>query len=437
MAVSRTRVDDLETSLTATAGMTGDVGSLDAVAFLLDKISPNSTAEMNKIKADMPASTAGQLNDSIKGAIDAALCSSLQVSVKAALDVSKAKNRFFLYEIDLAALDGNGSAALQSALTGDFTAITRPGATLAGVRVLDSALSNTSTVTHSLALHLLGIFNWGSTSTFVENSKVDYTKDTHEIVLSDQTVQVATNSLNGEKLRELVVKGITLTLPASANTPAATTPIRMVYFDRQAAINPSTFLQFANVLQATGAPAAAGAKALLGQTLKQYGTSSLYLGLNLVPAQCHQLFVDNTGKPYDWTAYVQYACSAEAVILAGDGSNADRLRLFTAGVDFWKALENAGAAPNVIRLLAAQGIRQNSVVDVLSILWWSQAMGDYARALVRGEPLVGVGQAVAKDSDLGFNEPWLVLAAWTMLGKPAIDIRFTSSLLKQAAGAAH
>jgi len=314
--------------------------------------------------------------------------------------------------------------------------ITRPGAVLAGIRELDSALSVTSKVTHSLALHLLGIFNWGGTSTFIEKSKIDYTKDTHEIVLSDETIDVASNSLTAEKLREIVIKGITLTLPASANTPEATNPLNLVFFDREAATSPSTMRQFGNVLKAISAPTATSANSLLDQTLKQYGTSALYLGLNLTPGQCRQLFIDSAGKPYGWTTYVQFACGAEGVILDGDGDNADRLRLFQAGLDFWKELENAGAAPNVVRLLATQGIRQNAVVDVITILWWSSAMGEYAEALSMNQPLANAGKAVVKEGTMGFNEPWLVLAAWAMLGKPAMESRFTSSLLKPAVGAA-
>ncbi|HLM98341.1 MAG TPA: hypothetical protein VK335_03615 [Bryobacteraceae bacterium] len=436
LAVSRTRTDDFETSLTVSAGVTANVGSLDALAFLLDKISPNSTAELAKIKADMTALQAQQLNDAVKGAINAALSNSVQISLKAALDASESKNRVFLYEIALTALDANSTTALQSALRGDFTMITRPGAVLAGIRELDSALSVTSKVTHSLALHLLGIFNWGGTSTFIEKSKIDYTKDTHEIVLSDETIDVASNSLTAEKLREIVIKGITLTLPASANTPEATNPLNLVFFDREAATSPSTMRQFGNVLKAISAPTATSANSLLDQTLKQYGTSALYLGLNLTPGQCRQLFIDSAGKPYGWTTYVQFACGAEGVILDGDGDNADRLRLFQAGLDFWKELENAGAAPNVVRLLATQGIRQNAVVDVITILWWSSAMGEYAEALSMNQPLANAGKAVVKEGTMGFNEPWLVLAAWAMLGKPAMESRFTSSLLKPAVGAA-
>ena len=96
--------------------------------------------------------------------------------------------------------------------------ITKPGAVLAGLREIDSALTVASSVTHSLALHLLGIFNWEDTNTFIEKSVVDFTKDTHEIVLSDETIKIVTNNLRAEKLREVLVKGITLTLPASANT---------------------------------------------------------------------------------------------------------------------------------------------------------------------------------------------------------------------------
>src|ERR1017187_1217603 len=216
LSVSLARTDDFETSLTVSAGVAAKIGSQDALAFLLDLISPNSNAELKKVQADMPAGQAQQLSGDIKSAIDAALCSSLAATLKPALDDSQCNRRVFLYEIDLTALNGDGTAALQAALTGDFTTITGPK-TLAGIRELDSALTVTSSFKHSLTLHLLGIFNWGRTNAFVEKSKVDYTKDTHEIVLSDETIQVVSNNLDSEKLREVVLKGITLTLPASAN----------------------------------------------------------------------------------------------------------------------------------------------------------------------------------------------------------------------------
>jgi hypothetical protein len=93
-------------------------------------------------------------------------------------------------------------------------------------------------------------------------------------------------------------------------------------------------------------------------------------------------------------------------------------------------LKDAGAASNQTRLLADQGIRPNAIVDVTTVIWWSSAMETYAKALVAGQSIEKAGKGVVKTGTLGFNEPWLVLAAWNMLGKPAIDSQFTSSLLR-------
>jgi hypothetical protein len=62
-------------------------------------------------------------------------------------------------------------------------------------------------------------------------------------------------------------------------------------------------------------------------------------------------------------------------------------------------------------------------------------MANYAKALVAGKPLAGFGKEVVKDATLGFDEPWLVLAVWNMLGQPAVDTRFTSPMLERAAAA--
>jgi hypothetical protein len=436
LSVSLTKTDDFETSLQVSSGVSARVGSKDALEFLLGKISPDSDAELKKMQADLPAGKLQQLSSDIKSAIDATLCSSLQVSLKAALDDSHSNNRVFLYEVDLNSLSVESTAALESALTGDFTQITRPNAALAGIRELDSALTVTSKTRHSLALHLLGIYNWGSTSEFVEKSKIDYTRDTHELVLSDERIEVMANNLDTEKLRHVLVNGITLTLAVSANTRQSATPISVVFFNSNAGTNRPTMRQFVNVLNATAAPGADGATSLLNRNLKNYGEASLFLGLNLTPRQCQQLFIDGNGQAYDWTEYAAAVCRAQETILAGDTDHADRLKLYGLGIELWKDLKDAGAPANQTRLLAAQGIRGTVSTDVISLIWWSDAMANYAKALVAGKPLAGFGKEVVKDATLGFDEPWLVLAVWNMLGQPAVDTRFTSPLLERAAASA-
>lgn len=429
LSVSLTRTDDFETSLTVTAGLSAEVGNTDALAFLLDKISPNSATEMEKIAKDLPPAKAEQLSGDVRRALNAAVSNSLQASLKSAIDSSRSKDRLFLYEIDLAALADSGRAALASALRGDFTALT--GSQLAGVRELDSALTDASTVTHSLAVHLLGIFNYGDTNTFIESSVIDFTKDTHEIVLSDERIQVMTNSLKSEKVREVVLKGMTLTLPASATTPEAATPINLVFYNREAAASASKRRQFINVLRLAGSREASAASGLAN-----FGVCSLYLGLDLTPPQCRQLFIDDAGRPHEWTFFVSKVCEAQQAILADDSDSAARLKLFNAGMDVWTRLADAGSQPNTMAVLKSVGISDMEVPDAFTTLWWAEAMGDYAKAVASGASLERVGRGVVAQSSTGFNEPWLLIAAWSILGRPQqIKTMFTSSLLKPAMSA--
>lgn len=433
LAVSLTRTDDFETSLTVSAGVSANIGSQDALAFLLDKINPNSAAEADSIAAQMK--DAAQFKSDIKSAIDKALSASLGASLKAALETSQARNRAFVYEIDLDELDSVSKPALQAALTGDFTAITKTGAQLKGIKAIDSALTVTSTDTHTLALHFLGIFNAFSINQFVAKSKIDFTSDTHEIVLSDETLQVVDNNLDAEKLRQLVLKDITLTLPASANTKDVDTPITLAFMDREASTSPAEMRQFVNVLKTVGAPSGAAAEALLSQRLRQYGVCALFLGLNLSPAQCRQLFIDANEKAYDWTHYLKAMCATENVIyfgLAEDPENAYHLKLFNADQGTWDQLQDAGTRPSMVPILKGLGMSETeatfAVTDAFTAVWWSQAMAAYSTALAKGQSLEAVGKKIVQDANIGYNEPWMILTTWNLAGQPQMTTDFTPSL---------
>jgi hypothetical protein len=440
LAVNLLKTDDLETSLTVSAGVGADIGSQDALAFLLDRINPNAAAEADAIAAKMK--DAAQFKASIKSAIQTSLSASLAVSLKAALEHKGHRNRAFVYEIDLKGLDEAGKTALQTALRGDFTAITRTGAQFKGIKALDSALTLAATDEYTFALHFLGIFNAASVEEFVAKSKIDFTKDTHEIVLSDETLQVVDNNLDAEKLRKLVLKDITLTLPASANTPSAKKPITVAFLDREASTSPSQMRRFVNALEAVGAPNAAAAQSLLNQKLHDYGICSLFLCLNLNPAQCKQLFLDSSGEAHDFMYYIDAMSAVEKTIYAGlaeDPENAYHLKLFDADHDTWKALQDAGDVPNMKPILEELGMSdvevQLAATDAFTAIWWSEAMADYAKALTKKDSLVSVGKELVKDSNLGYNEPWMILTTWSLAGKPTITSNFISSLPQPALGA--
>ena len=436
LSVNLTKTDDFETSLTVSAGATAKIGNQDALAFLLDKINPNSAAEADAIAGQM--ANAAQFKSDIKLAIDTALSAALAASLKVSLDNGTAKNRLFVYEINTGLLDDISKPALQSALTGDFTAITGAGAELPGITLLDSALTVTATHTHTLALHFLGIFNAASINKFVAESKIDITSDTHEIVLSDESIDVIDNNLDAEKLRKLVLKDITLTLPASANTKDVATPITLAYIDREGSTSRSKMQQFVNVLNYLHAPGTAAAQALLGRDQDHFGVCLLSLALSLAPLQCRKLFVGPNGA-YDWKVYAAAYCRAEKVILAGDPDSAERSLLFNADPETWGDLHEAGAVPNIVRILVDLGMSQTqanlSVTDVITAVWWADAMAAYAKALANSKPLEATGKQVVKNWTIGYSEPWMVLASWNLTGEPTINAELVTSLPKPALGA--
>ncbi len=436
LSVSLTNTEDLETSLTVSAGAAAKIGTQDALAFLLDKINPSSAAEADAIAAQL--ADAAQYKSDIKAAIDASLLTALAASLKAALEQSTSQNRMFVYAIDMGALDDASKAAVQSALRGDFTALTATGASLNGVTMLDSALTVTATHTHTMALHFLGIFNAASVDKFVVKSRFDFTADTHEIVLCDESIGTLDDNLTADKLRKLVLKSMTLTLPASANTKDAATPITIAFIDREASAGRGNLRQFANVLRYTGTPNAAAEQALLGKQ-DHFGTCLLSLALSLDPSQCRKLFSGPDGV-YDWRTYTAAFCKAQKMILAGDPDSEERSRLFVADQDDWNDLHEAGAAGNIKQILTSLGMSdtqaQFSVTDVITAVWWSDAMAAYATAMKKGQSLVPEGKEVVKDANLGFNEPWMVLAAWELTGRPAIKAEFVTALPQPAAAAA-
>jgi hypothetical protein len=439
LAVSLNNTDDFETSLTMSSGITAQIGNQDALAFLLGLINPDSAAQADAIAVQMK--DAAKFKADIKSAIDQALSTSLGASLKAALDVSKVPNRAFLYEIDLNKLDADSEPALEAALTGDFTGITKAGPPLNGIKELHSALTVTKDFTSTFAVHLLGIFNAASINEFVVKSKIDFTNNTQELVLSDESLQIVENNLAAEKLRKLVLKDITLTLPASANTKDADTPITLAYLDREGSTSPVKFRQFANVLHLIGAPEAAAAASLLDRALDDYGTCSIFLGLNLNPDQCRQLFIDANGKPFGWMHYNSAMCNIEKEIYAGldrDPENSYHLKLFRASPATWQALRNAGADENKIPILQNLGMSDAearlATTDVTTAIWWSTAMANYADALLKSASLKAMGEEVVQDSNAGYTEPWMILTAWSLVSRPTIKSDFSCSL--QAASAA-
>ena len=152
------------------------------------------------------------------------------------------------------------------------------------------------------------------------------------------------------------------------------------------------------------------------------------LALSLDPAHCLKLFTGSNGAN-EWNVYVDAFCKAEKVILAGDPDSAGRLLVFNANQATWNDLHAAGAASNIQLILRnslglSQVQAELATADVVTAVWWADAMAAYSKALAQGQSLEAAGRQVVRDSNLGFNAPWMLLAIWDLTGAPAVQAEF-------------
>jgi len=434
LVVSLTKTDDFETSIQVSTGITANIGKKDALEFLLSKISLNSENEVDKLKQEMPDGEARDLSAQIKSVIDGAVSSSLKAALIEAFEDTEKTNVLFVYEVDLAAAAGDASSsdALKGALTGDFTKITATGVSLPGIKTLDSVHTLTSAKTHTITVHLLGIFNFSDVGTFTRNARSGINKDTGEIVLTSEDIEVTDNNLNADKLRKVLLKSAAVTAAAAANTvTGADFRFKFVFFLRKANPDRSEMQQFANILSLANANKdGAAAQNLLTGGAQRFGDTGLYLSMDLDSGTSKALFLDN-GQPRNEGLYIRLARGVMASILNGDAASEKRRSLFTSSLEFWNELKEAGAAANVVRLLEENNIPDEAVTDFLALNSWTEAMADFASKLAAAQPLEKAAKAVVSDSTGGFDSPWALLATRLLPAHaPDVTCKFTCASLR-------
>ncbi|MBV8808445.1 MAG: hypothetical protein JO033_07195 [Acidobacteriaceae bacterium] len=433
LTVSLTNTDDLETSIQVSTGITANIGNKDALQFLLSKISVNSEEEIEKLKKEMPEQEARGLSEQIKKVIDGAVDNSVKAALKEAFEEKEGTNVLFAYEVDLqnALGDASSSDALRAALTGDFTKVTEKSVTLPGITPLDSVHTLTSTHTHTLTAHLIGVLNFSDVGTFTRKAKSGINKDTGEIVLTSEDIEVTDNNVEPEKLRKVLVKSASITAAAAANTMTATDfRFKFVYFLRKANADRSDMQQFANILSLVNGGAGGAAQNLLAGGSDKFGDTALYLSLDLDVQTSRALFVDN-GTPREESLYIRLARGVMAAILNGDKASEKRRSLFTSSMEFWGELKEAGAAGNVVQLLTENGIPEEAATDFFALNAWTEAMSDFAAKLAGGAALEKAAKAVVSDSKGGFDSPWALLATRLIPAhSPNVTSQFTCAALK-------
>lgn len=432
LSVSLTAEADIEESFDFSIGVSGNIGSTDALQFLIEHVSSVPDKDLARIRTILNAQEQGDLSGQIQAVVQGATKGGISASLLDALKQSQEQNSLFAYDVDLSALDGVSTSAVESALKGNFTQLTALGSTLAGIHEVKSISTLTLTHTNTLTIHLLGLLNFSDVSTFMKKAKVAHVGDTNDIVLAATDIKVVQNTVDPDHLREVLTRSAMITTAADSSPDNPDFTFQMVFFLKKASVNDSDLRQICNSLAFVSSPDAAAAHALLKRSSGPRPDVYVYLSLTLDKNLSTRIFKSRTSDDF-----VIAGQKAMAAILADDPESATRLPLFSIDLAFWKQLRSSGAAQNVQRLLAERGLTAlASWTDFVTIDWWAQAMGNMAAAIAAGKSPMDAEKDVLKDSQAGFDVPWALLATSSLLPEPApVRTNFTVSGAEKTATA--
>jgi hypothetical protein len=374
--------------VTASAGVTADMGKFELFSLVLQQVSPDA-------KADEEALKNGGLNtkqiSAIKDAVKAGIDRKLQASLSEQLSLMQSHEAAFLYRIDLTKLDAaKGRPALESALQGDLTALPDDDSELpAGIKRVKSIFTETRKKKTVFKLNLLGIYNVFSISELTLKGMVVVDDDKGDVTVLDQA---SASRISGvvdnfrldadgkKKLRRLLAESFLLTVVYKASGGAHERPQQSAshsFFKLSQNASQHTMEDAFNLARTLNLPVAPDIDALLG-SLDEFGPftadAEVSYRADLTPA----LFLDANHQARPVEQYEDIGLKALLAIVGPD-DNDDWRRIPAEHPVIFQAMKKIGyvGSTEFKNLFPALNNVQVAGIgaDYLTIVWCMNQLG--------------------------------------------------------------
>ena len=456
----------MQTDLTASAGVSADLGTTDLLAKLLGTI---GTGKVDQQLLDgLTSDEVDTFNAAIKTGID----HSLQASIDLGLSTSTDNQTAFQYEIQPDLLDAASTDAVNRALKGDLGLLTAleqsaraDGTIAAGVKLLNSVFSTAKSRGFSLKVNLLGIVNLISSSNLIgkceflfEPASGDLTiKETAE---SDRISAIADPYKRQAALRKALFDSVlaTTTYVVSKAVTMPALSCQTVHFAANQNTSSQTIADYTNWFVLLNLLKPEDRPGILGRA-GSGGYSTCVMRAPLDDAACEALFFDGNGNARAKSEYLEIGRQALRALLNPAGSAIDRLRyqLLDDAAKWQKALQ-IGPNPGLSDLIPlASSDPAFPVVlgdvrgDVYDIAWWADAMVNAGQALLamraflsgrnpaslasdadfasQRDTLQKLMLKVVGSSQVRFDEPWGMVCLYWAAGSRSSSGRLISRTL--------
>lgn len=472
----RTNGTALQTDVTASAGISVDVGNTDLLAKLLGVLGKGALD---------PKTLTGLTPDEIKTfttTLKTAIDHSLQVSMDADLSQSNENAIAFQYDLQPSRLDEASTEAVNCALKGDLSLLTAledraeaDGTIAAGVKLLNSLFSTVKTNGISLKVNLLGIVNLISSSNLINNCEFLFDPASGDLTIketagSDRISAIAEPDKKQEALCKAIFDSVlvTTTYVVSRAIAIPSLSCEAAHFASNRNTNRQTIADYTNWFAVLNLLTPAERDAILEKTSKS-GASSCVVRAPFDNAACEALFLDSQGNLRPELQYLEIGRQALKGLLDPGDTPVDQFRydILNNNATWQKALAkgpNSNLA-EIIPLSSADSrfllVLHDVMGDVYNITWWAdsmqkagQALSDMRKFLANRDPtalandpdfanrcaaLQKVMLGVVGASQLRFNEPLGIICLYAAAGSRRSSGKITSAALtldKQQAAAA-
>jgi hypothetical protein len=456
----------MQTDLTASAGVSADLGTTDLLAKLL------GTIGTGKVDSNVLARLTSDEVDTFNAAIKKGLDHSLQASIDYGLSASTDNKTAFQYEIQPGLLDTASTEAVNRALKGDLGLLTAleeraqsDGTIAAGVKLLNSVFSTAKSKGFSVKVNLLGIVNLISCSNLIgkceflfEPASGDLTiKETAE---SDRISAISDPYNRQAALRKALFDSVlaTTTYVVSKTVTMPALSCQTVHFAANQNTSVQTIADYTNWFVRLNLLKPEEQSAILSHVAAG-GFSTCIMRAPLDDAACEALFFDGHGNPRTRSEYLEIGRQALRALLNPAGSDMNRLRcqLLDDAAKWSKALQ-IGPDPGLRELIPLKSSDPEFTIllgdvtgDVYDIAWWADAIVNAGQSLLAmraflsgrdpaslaSDPAFATQRnalqqlmlKVVSSSKVRFDEPWGMVCLYWAAGSRSSSGKLTSRTL--------
>ncbi|MBV9765912.1 MAG: hypothetical protein JOZ48_13785, partial [Acidobacteriaceae bacterium] len=174
LGVYKKRGTELSASFTAAAGLGASGDGTDLISEFFGAVAPG----INPKAAGLSDQDAKAIQKTLNDCLDRSLSISLNLSCSAAFRHESA----VVYRVDLAGNQSETDAAIDAALSGDWTPISK----LSNATQLRNVVTDSREQKHSITVNLLGIYNYESVADFVQACTVVHSPEDGSITVCDK-----------------------------------------------------------------------------------------------------------------------------------------------------------------------------------------------------------------------------------------------------------